>query len=242
MAITAAGARVTAAHYRLQVQLRAGVLRDLARLWPLFDPTDFATFDAFAQLAAVLVVNGWQTSAGLATSYLSTFAKAERQAPMRAVLAPALERDVAAESLRATGLVGVLNARRSGFSLESAKAAGWVRLAGSATSLVLGGGRETVAESIKASQGVTRWQRVTSGEPCAFCAMLASRGPVYGEDADFEAHDHCSCTSEPAFSGSKPTAEAERFRDQWDRATEGFSGNDALNAFRTALAGDTDTD
>lgn len=30
----------------------------------------------------------------------------------------------------------------------------------------------------------TTWRRVTDGNPCGFCAMLASRGPVYGSRAD----------------------------------------------------------
>ena len=72
--------------------------------------------------------------------------------------------------------------------------------------------------------------------------MLASRGGVYGEGADFQAHDHCSCTAEPAYPGSRMTATADRFREQWDRTTRGLSGDDALNAFRTARAGDAGGD
>lgn len=38
-------------------------------------------------------------------------------------------------------------------------------------------GRETVVESAEANG--RRWRRVTDGNPCSFCAMLAGRGPVY---------------------------------------------------------------
>ncbi len=38
---------------------------------------------------------------------------------------------------------------------------------------VLTAGREVVQQSSR------RWRRVTDGNPCGFCAMLASRGPVY---------------------------------------------------------------
>lgn len=44
----------------------------------------------------------------------------------------------------------------------------------------------------------TRWARQLSGaENCGFCAMLASRGAVYGSDqrARFTAHDNCDCTA-----------------------------------------------
>lgn len=43
-------------------------------------------------------------------------------------------------------------------------------------------GRETVVASAEANG--KRWRRVTDGNPCSFCAMLAGRGPVYrSEDA-----------------------------------------------------------
>lgn len=38
-------------------------------------------------------------------------------------------------------------------------------------------GRRTVMESAEASG--RRWRRVSDGNPCAFCAMLVGRGPVY---------------------------------------------------------------
>jgi hypothetical protein len=41
---------------------------------------------------------------------------------------------------------------------------------------------------------------VTSGNACDFCSMLADRGAVYGEaSAEFEAHDHCSCSAQPVY-------------------------------------------
>jgi hypothetical protein len=236
MALTAAGAQLTAGHYRSQLALRAAILRDLVLLWPLFDPTDFATFDAFSALASGVVVGGRRTSAGLALAYLEAFARAEGRPPLPLRTPPVLDRAVVTEALRATGLVGVLNARRAGQPIEAARNNGWVRLAGSATSLVLGGGREAVTDTITATGGAVRWQRVTGPEPCAFCAMLASRGAVFGEDTvDFAAHDHCSCTAEPAYPGSQLPPTSERLREAWERSTEGLSGQEALRAFREDL-------
>lgn len=238
MAITAAGSALSAQHYRLQLAIRAAYLTNLARLWPMFAVTDFATFDAFSQLAATLVVNGRSTSTGIALTYLSAFAMAEGQPAPVAVTPSALDPAIARDELRATGLLGVLDARRGGFTVEAAKQVGWVRLAGSAGSLILGGGRQAVVASVAATPGLERWQRITSGKPCGFCAMLASRGAVYHDEgrAGFEAHDHCSCTIEPAYEGSRMTPLAERFRGIWETATHGLSGADALNAFRTSIA------
>jgi hypothetical protein len=149
---------------------------------------------------------------------------------------------VTRDALRATGLLGVLNARRAGQPIEMARQNGFVRLAGSATSLALGGGRNTILGAISADPARPRWQRVTSGNACAFCAMLASRGAAFGSErgADFQAHDHCSCSAEPAFAGSRLPPTSETFRRQWQDTTAGLSGTDALNAFRRTVEGRDD--
>lgn len=67
------------------------------------------------------------------------------------------------------------------------------------------------------------WRRVTDGKPCGFCAMLASRGPVYRSEATARGaggryHDHCGCTVEPhygSFAEWKPTPEEQRFIDAY---------------------------
>ncbi|MFD7101925.1 VG15 protein [Streptomyces celluloflavus] len=41
------------------------------------------------------------------------------------------------------------------------------------------GGRDLMQESSHADRAVIGWARVTDGDPCWFCAMLASRGAVY---------------------------------------------------------------
>ena len=74
------------------------------------------------------------------------------------------------------------------------------------------GGREQVQASSKADPRALGWVRVTSGDPCYFCALLASRPPVYKEDS-FDAsdalfdgpgrhkvHDNCSCSMRPIYS------------------------------------------
>ncbi len=76
----------------------------------------------------------------------------------------------------------------------------------------LAGGREVVQQS------APLWRRVTDGAPCGWCAMLASRGPVYGSAAKAgqgrRYHGHCGCTAEP-FDGSwddwEPTPEEQRY-------------------------------
>lgn len=60
--------------------------------------------------------------------------------------------------------------------------------------------RLTVARSSIADPRASGWRRVGDGSTCDFCSMLLSRDAVYTEaTADFQAHDHCGCTAEPAF-------------------------------------------
>jgi hypothetical protein len=64
---------------------------------------------------------------------------------------------------------------------------------------IANGARHVVTQSSLSDPAANGWMRIGSGE-CDFCAMLVSRGAVYGEgSADFAAHDHCNCSAAPAF-------------------------------------------
>lgn len=239
MARTREGAVLTRRHYVAQLGVRAATSRDVMTLWRGVDPTNLTgTFDTFAKSATVLTRARHSTSSGVAAGYQEQFRKAERVAGRAAVkLGPALDVGNALSSIRGAGLSGIINARKAGFSPQAAAQRGLVKVLGATTRLVLGGGRGTIIESVAADPQTAHWQRVTSGEPCAFCAMLAQRGAVFTADtADFEAHDHCSCSAEAAYEGSAMPLTSQALRSQWETATEGLSGDDALNAFRVALS------
>jgi len=109
--------------------------------------------------------------------------------------------------------------------------------AGSATRHVLTGGRRSLLTLVEADPQALGWARVTDGDPCAFCAMLASRGPVYGSEAaaGFSAHDACACTAEPVYSRQAPwPGRAREFQELWRETTRNTSGRDSINAFRRA--------
>lgn len=87
-------------------------------------------------------------------------------------------------------------------------------------------------ETLNAGRGVVaassaRWRRVTDGNPCGFCAMLAGRGPVYrsaekaGDGRRY--HTRCGCTVEP-FEGDPsewvPTPEEQRYIDAYEATHE----------------------
>lgn len=240
MAITPEGEHLTQAHRQVQAHVNTATLRDLLQLWGVVDPRNLRhTVDPFTRAAAALVLRGRRASSSASAHYYAAFREVEgigKAAP------PAIAADPPEElvtgAMRGAALAGIMNAYRRGQSPEAAHQNGFVKLAGSASQLVIGGGRDTIADAIDADHAAVGWQRVTDGDPCAFCAMVASQG-IIAKDADhagFEAHGHCLCTAEPAYEDSPVNAANERFRSAWDGATSGLSGTDALNAFRRSMS------
>jgi hypothetical protein len=146
--------------------------------------------------------------------------------------------DRAAErSLLVTGPGELKRQAGMGRAERQARDRGLVVASGSASRHVLNGGRETALTLIHADDTVLGWARVTDSDPCAFCALLASRGPVYRSPkrASFPAHDGCCCTAEAVYSSSASwPGRAREFQRLYYRSTKGYSGKDAINAFRRA--------
>lgn len=144
-------------------------------------------------------------------------------------------------SLDVTGPVEFKKAIAAGKTPQQAMDAAAVRLVGSAQYLALEGGRQVMQRSIEADDRATGWSRVTDADPCAWCAMLASRGPVYKSaktagdprQGGDRYHDHCGCQAWPAFTNDEPfIGVAEKLYDDWLRVTRGRGGKHAVNAFR----------
>lgn len=179
---------------RQQLQLRAVTLRQLLTLWPIWN-LDEATFNRFLAATLPMVRQRHRDSAGLAAAYYRSVAPKDpviRLAPFNA--------EQVVTSLSVTGPVFTAKALRAGLPADAAKAQALVRVSGAVSRLVMQGGRQTLLESVKADPQARGWRRVTSGRACPFCTLLAGRGAVYSADTvDFQAHDHCSCFSEPVF-------------------------------------------
>lgn len=140
-------------------------------------------------------------------------------------------------SLAVTGLVSYERGRRAGRGPEEADEVAIVTVTGAAERLVAEGGREAIARSAESDENALGWFRLPGPSPCWWCAMLASRGAVYGsreaasttEDGD-SYHDHCACEPWPVFSREEALPpEVQRWVDAWDA-----SANDAdpVAAFR----------
>lgn len=238
---------LTRQHRRVQLALRAATLRDLLRLWPAFDVENIpGTWPAFERALVLLIQARGPISSGLASRYFR-----EHRAAAGVVGTPPPPHSTPTEEQVVTGLrvAGPLNA---GTQLAKGRAAGevakatLVNVAGTVGMYALDYGRDTLMNAVNEDEKALGWGRMTSGDPCAFCAMLASRGPVYGssETASFEAHRSCACLPEPMWSEDQEwSGQAREFRAIWDRATEGlksFEGGtpaDQLRAFRRVFEG-----
>lgn len=234
MARTDAGAVLTAQHRRAQVQLRARALRDYTQLWPLWQGDD-ASFGRLVDAALPLVRAHHRISSSLAAAYYPVFRTAERvgaEATPRPAGPINQERVVAA--LHVTGRVTTGKAILAGQSPQAAMQTALVRTSGTVTRHVLQGGRDTLVLSSGEDRQAQGWARVTSGTPCAFCAMVASRGAAFAgaDTAEFQAHDHCACMAEPAYEGSAPPGRASEFRELWDKHA---AGENPFQSFRRAL-------
>lgn len=230
--------RLAEQHRLQQVALRAGVSRDVLTLvTSLFDVAHAdRTWPALRAMLAATVRQQHAESAGLATSY---YEQARVQAGAPGFYLPVTPADLAEELLRvvldATGIAAFKRAIALGRSPQEALRLAGVSLSGSMSRLVLSGGRDAVLGNVRADRQAVGWARITDKDPCSFCSMLASRGPVFRskETADFQAHDHCACMAVPVWSRDEAWLQHSRdLYERWKQVTEGHSGAEARKAWR----------
>lgn len=234
-------------HAAQQAALGAAVESVVLEVFPALNLTSWAAVDATwpavdrAIAAAVNEVFG--LSAGLAINYYELARAAEGVTGTFERVTELLDPGQVSTSLRATGPYVAKGLIASKDPALQAKLL--TSLMGSSSRLALSGGRRSLAGTGKADPTRLGWSRVcNSKNPCAFCRMLRSRGPVYESEAtatvakDGERyHDHCKCTAVPEWSKDTEWVDgAQADRDLWNEVTDGYHGNDALNAFRRAVA------
>lgn len=139
-----------------------------------------------------------------------------------------------------------LTAREAAEELDAARDKAGAAQAAAVSRMVENAGRGAVFDAIQADGKALGWVRVSDGDPCAFCAMLLSRGAVYKSaesaygDGDLY-HDNCQCVAVPVFTRAqyREGAEFELNREMTalykELKSRGFDGDSALNAIRRAL-------
>lgn len=131
------------------------------------------------------------------------------------------------------------------------------KLAGEVHKQGIGSGTDTINKVSNADKRVQVWARQTGPRPCAFCAMLASRGFVYKTKKSATKsysehvkpdgflgfsvsayHPNCACTAISRWesTGENDLPELNGYLEKmWPQVTDGYSGVDALNAWRRWL-------
>jgi hypothetical protein len=237
--------RLALAYRARQSLLQARLVQQLVRAWRdllRLDRVD-ASWPALRALMEPAIQQARRESERLAAD---AYMDARRQAgipndtfepdPARA-LDPARLRS----RLEVAGPVQFKQAVVAGRTPEQARDTAAVRIAGTASYMALEGGRELMQQATARDERATGWSRVTDADPCAWCAMLASRGPVYKSavtagdprQGGTRYHDLCGCQAWPAFTLDEPfIGLADQLYQDWRRVTRGTGGRDAVNAFR----------
>lgn len=175
----------------------AGYYSELGRLWRSGKMND----TQYVRLCVELEHAGHDGSAAMAAKFVSDFRKLNGVDPGLIVYdefdaAAALARSIATTRIMAS------DPDKAGETID--------RMAVGFNRAVLNAGRDTVEWSAGA-QGRS-WRRVTDGDPCAFCAMLATRSDYTTKERALTTghtrrhkrggkrplgsryHDHCGCT------------------------------------------------
>lgn len=238
MASTTEAAHLTEAHRLAQLRLAIIGSRRLLAAWTLIDPTDIdATFARWVRVAVPLTQAQRDASARLAARYYTTFRNLEvPDAPaFTPPTPPPLDVNALTGAMVINGPATLKRAVSRGVEVGRASQLARVETARGAMRYGLDGGRAVIQGSIVRDPRALGYARVASGRACAFCSMLASRGPVYSETSvDFEAHKGCGCSSEPVFREDAAWPENSRhYQQMWSES--GAQGPDALNTFRRHL-------
>lgn len=255
MAATLAGSRLTDAHRTAQARVGARTVARLAQVWPLLDLTDLdATAPRWLTAAEGVVLSERQASETLAGEYARVYRSAEMGTTSRTFTPAAgdpLDVRRLRTSLLVTGPVHLKEAMRAGQALLGAADTASATAAASGMRHALNGGRSALINTAKTDPASPGWSRSIGTKPCGFCAMLASRGPVYfsgsfdRSDPRFhgpgtaKVHDSCHCNVEPIYRGDGWTPEARDLADLYDSVRRdlgpGASAKEMRQAFSQAL-------
>lgn len=224
MALTAEGKALTEAHRVGQIAIGERADAALRMVWPVLDPSSLdASEPAWMGASLGLMRPHFEDSVSLSRAYAAEYRTAEGVAP-GPLARPEWAQRYMAENLHLSGPVRVKLLVKGGMAGDAAAAAAVTKFAGIVRRGVLSGGRMMINETAQNDSRAIGWRRVTDGNPCTFCAMVASRGPVYGRDTvlttgeGLRYHGHCGCTAELVYGEWKPTDMEQFYIDEYQRA------------------------
>lgn len=190
------------------------------------DPLNLdATFPTYLRSALALVSAGRGLAVKTANDY---FGAAKRGAGFEDAIpvlgAPKMDLFMATQALLMNGPVAIRKQLSSGVGLMAAVETAKAQTLRVGKRLTLEAGRTHLINLSHKDKDALGWSRVSDGQPCHFCAMLVSRGPVYSEHtARFKAHNGCGCSVRPFFKGEADggwSPDAKALRNLWDGVDE----------------------
>ena len=223
MASTAEGRELTEAHRLAQLQVAGLAAAEARVLWSRLDVDDLDGSTPYWLASTSGAVNRRvQQSQEVASRYLRDYRLAEIGVAGAVVLGAAPNTPL---TLRLAGPVRVKRLIAGGMPADEAYDRAFTKFEGMVRRQALMGGRTTIANTASADRRAVGWRRVTDGDPCTFCAMLASRGPAFksrsssltqGEGLRY--HGHCGCTAEIIYGTWTPTADEQVYVDTYTKA------------------------
>lgn len=225
MALTAEGVALTEANRRRQLAIAARAARVGMVLWNDLDPKNLDSSGIRWLAENVALASAYSTQSAQTTGvYIDRYRDAEGITGAGPVVTPIFDAALTAQILLVAGPVRVKNLVAGGMTGSAALARAKNGYAGMLRRQVLMGGRETIDRTTEQDQHAIGWRRVSDGDPCTFCAMLCSRGPVYrsaasaGSGEGMHFHAHCGCTSEIVYGSWQPNEQEQGFIDAYQRA------------------------
>jgi len=235
MALTAEGSRLTEANRVNQLRIAAQASVVANALWSRLDPAKLdASSPAWLAANVATAQTFYGRSADATAQYVERYRLAEIGPNVEPIVFPEFDSAYMSEALLVAGPVRVKLLAGRGMTGAKAHSEGKRKFLGIMRRQVLSGGRQLIDETTGADSQAIGWRRKSDGNPCAFCAMLCSRGPVY-RSADkagdptagsgLRYHGHCGCTAEIVYGEWQPTQQEQGFIDDYERAAQ--EANDA---------------
>lgn len=184
MARTQLGRELTEAHRIAQAEQAAWWVSAVSQLVELIDPARIDdSMPEFVASALVALGMAAEDAQSLALAYVREFREAEAPGlDHPAPIVPEVDLSGAASRLESVAPLAKMKISEGAMAREAVDAAFWSIVGGLYKSALMPG-REVVDLSASVNPHSTGWRRVTDADPCAFCAMLATRGPAYRTEA-----------------------------------------------------------
>lgn len=185
-----------------------------------------------------------QQSTTSAARYVERYRFAELGDTDGPLVVPDFDRAAVQQELLLAGPVRVKLLVQGGMSAASASAGALTKYQGILGRASMMGGRQVIDGTTSADRRAIGWRRVSDGDPCSFCGMLCSRGPVYrsaetaggpGAGSGMRFHGHCGCTAEIVYGEWKPTEQEQHFIDLYEAAAQEAKRVDGVRTEETVL-------